>query len=1035
MFLPGDAQLQIAVAAPGAHGFGSGGGAGGGGGGSFVYINTSTPLVVGGGGGGGGNASSGSDAASSNDATKGGGVNSGAGGTGGNGGGGGSSPSGANGGGGGGFASPGTAGSGSGSGGGGGSAPSFAGGNGGSFVGLNGGNGGYGGGGGGTAFSAGGGGGYSGGGGADATSNAGGGGGGSFVAGSYAGAPVQGPTATPGTGTGDGSVTVTLVKAASLIVTTAADTVNAASPQTSLREALIYANSFTDGQNHTITFSNSTDNNAVNFYDGSHRTITVTSGELAIGAKVTVTGPGANMLAISGNNQSRVFNVAVNAVASISGLTITQGKTADGSAASNGGDGGGILVDGTLALSNSVVTRNSTGSGGSSSNPGRGGNGGGVFVGTAGSLTVANSTLSYNSTGSGGPAGGVTASDGAKGGSGGGVFVSGSGTLALLNSTLSDNTTGAGGDGTAGQFTVGGTGGDGGGIASNSSGALTLINCTVSDNSAGSGGSGGSSSGASGDGSGVFAGSGAATLLNTIVAANASNQTIADVAGSFTSAGNNLIGNVGAVTAFNQGGDQTGSSASPLDPQLFPLNYYGGIIPVRALLPTSPAVNAGNDCVTTQTCAPANPAIALTTDQRGRPRVGTVDIGASELPASIVVTKTLDSNGTCTSGVDCSLREAIAQANSTAADEVITFAIPPSDSGCVNGVCTIVLTNGMLVVSPEASGGALLVANASGALDLVISGNNASRIFNLGGNAVFGVEGLTLSNGSAGAINTFGGALTVFSSNITNSVSSGNGGGLVVCGATVVANSTIAGNRAASGGGISVPSIGQCNSYVNTALIIDSTISGNTATAANVATGGIEASGEFRLINSTVTNNTAPSGIASTGGIRYNGGPPPILFNSIIEGNTSSSPDLDGNFNSLGYNLIGNASGATISGTTTGNITNQAAHLAPLGFYGGQTLTHALTSTSPAFNGGTSSGAAAADQRGARRIGQTDIGSFELNNSQTAAAMSQHSPPRRRTPPTASRSSRTTLCTARPLLTRRRPERSRTEFRSRRAMA
>ena len=51
-----------------------------------------------------------------------------------------------------------------------------------------------------------------------------------------------------------------------------------------------------------------------------------------------------------------------------------------------------------------------------------------------------------------------------------------------------------------------------------------------------------------------------------------------------------------------------------------------------ALLSNSPALNAGQNCVTDLTCATNNPAVALTTDQRSaiRPTNSTVDIGAFE---------------------------------------------------------------------------------------------------------------------------------------------------------------------------------------------------------------------------------------------------------------------------------------------------------------------------------------------------------------------------------------------------------------------
>ena len=50
-------------------------------------------------------------------------------------------------------------------------------------------------------------------------------------------------------------------------------------------------------------------------------TITLTSGELGIAKNLTITGPGANQLTISGNNSSRVFYITSGAV-TISALTI-----------------------------------------------------------------------------------------------------------------------------------------------------------------------------------------------------------------------------------------------------------------------------------------------------------------------------------------------------------------------------------------------------------------------------------------------------------------------------------------------------------------------------------------------------------------------------------------------------------------------------------------------------------------------------------------------------------------------------------------
>ncbi|HEX4950980.1 MAG TPA: hypothetical protein VFZ34_30255, partial [Blastocatellia bacterium] len=79
-------------------------------------------------------------------------------------------------------------------------------------------------------------------------------------------------------------------------------------------------------------------------------TITLTSGEIVITQPLTITGPGANVLAISGNNNSRVFNVSVVVPVTITDLTITRGNVA--------GFGGGMRSSGPLTLNNCHFTGN-----------------------------------------------------------------------------------------------------------------------------------------------------------------------------------------------------------------------------------------------------------------------------------------------------------------------------------------------------------------------------------------------------------------------------------------------------------------------------------------------------------------------------------------------------------------------------------------------------------------------------------------------------------------------------------------------------
>jgi hypothetical protein len=67
----------------------------------------------------------------------------------------------------------------------------------------------------------------------------------------------------------------------------------------------------------------------ITFAKGLHGTITLTSGELLVSKSVTISGPGANTLAVSGNGASRVFDIAAGQNVNISGLTIAHGFALD----------------------------------------------------------------------------------------------------------------------------------------------------------------------------------------------------------------------------------------------------------------------------------------------------------------------------------------------------------------------------------------------------------------------------------------------------------------------------------------------------------------------------------------------------------------------------------------------------------------------------------------------------------------------------------------------------------------------------------
>jgi hypothetical protein len=72
----------------------------------------------------------------------------------------------------------------------------------------------------------------------------------------------------------------------------------------------------------------------------------------ATGDSLTITGPGANLLTISGNNATRIFDISSGDTASISGITFTQAVT------------GAISNSGNLTVTNSTFNANTNSSGG-----------------------------------------------------------------------------------------------------------------------------------------------------------------------------------------------------------------------------------------------------------------------------------------------------------------------------------------------------------------------------------------------------------------------------------------------------------------------------------------------------------------------------------------------------------------------------------------------------------------------------------------------------------------------------------------------
>ena len=309
----------------------------------------------------------------------------------------------------------------------------------------------------------------------------------------------------------------------------------------SLREAIASAASVQSGT--VITFDP--------VFFSVPRTIEITTGQLFTTSHLHIAGPGSHLLTIrsaaGSSSISRVFSFGGGAV-EISGVTISGGNPTTA--------GGGILVNaGILTLRSCIISGNSAASFG------------GGIANTNGTISLINSSVYGNrATGNSGGGGGIDSAPG---------------TLNIINSTISGNVKLNGAI-------------NGGGVLS--SGRTTITNSTITNNSTTSGAGGIAVVGTS------------ATVRNTIIAGNLNNTAIPDVVDNtaiLSSGGFNLVGNRGAVTAFNQTGDQTGTGGSPIDPGLVEvIAFKGGSTPVHVPLPSSPAIDKGSNS-------------NITTDQRG----------------------------------------------------------------------------------------------------------------------------------------------------------------------------------------------------------------------------------------------------------------------------------------------------------------------------------------------------------------------------------------------------------------------------------
>ncbi len=304
---------------------------------------------------------------------------------------------------------------------------------------------------------------------------------------------------------------------------------------------------------------------------------------------------------------------------------------------------------------------------------------------------------------------------------------------------------------------------------------------------------------------------------------------------------------------------------------------------------------------------------------------------------------------------------------------VTTAADPDTGAGFQAASATVSLrqairqssTNGYISFAPFLNGqtirllhGEIAITNSvildGGGLPngITISGEGASRIFQIKGGATTAVlYQLTLTKGTGGAI--YGNSAGTL--------------GLNGC--------TLFGNSGSSGGAI-------YNS--NTELYLNQcTLVGNAADEFGGAICNLQDNSPktCTLRNCTVAGNSGGIG----GGLYTQGAV--TLQQCIVAGNSALTPtfhpDVDiaiGPLTALGVNLIGINSGGFPAGTLGGTSQSPLqARLAPLGNYGGPTLTCPPLAGSPAINAAGTVNPGGTDQRGLPRFvgGALDIGAVE----------------------------------------------------------
>jgi CSLREA domain-containing protein len=541
-------------------------------------------------------------------------------------------------------------------------------------------------------------------------------------------------------------------------------------------------------------------------------------------------------------------------------------------------------------------------------------------IATAGALHIIDSTVSYNVAGDG--------SD--PGGRGGGIHVEAGGEAVLVNATVSRNSALPDGDGQPSQ---------GGGI--HTAGSFTMEHVTIAENDATEGG-------------GLYqarSAEGEMAMWNTLFATNFEQS---------------CAGAVGLIEESHNLADDTSCDLGEVgDLQnafavLLPLDDHGGPTDTHALGLGSEAINAA----TKEHCPAA--------DQRLFPRPESMpcDIGAVErrLPP-LVNTHADGDDGTCAREPDdCTLREALRDSEYGSAIvldegeyEVTLGELQLSGARSIFGVsarATRIAAHGGHRVLAVVDGQSLVT-------DVQITGGTAAdgQVFDVGG-------GVLVDEGSA---------LTLFEAAVKGNTAAA-GGGVANRGVLSVASSTIASNDAIREGGTGGGVLTDRGAF---SVLVDSTVSGNTATAMG---GGIaNLGGTFEAIGATIANNEAATGAGVFGSVVEPDGLPmgdTTLVNTVVAANTGDACEWDPDHDLFARHSLDDD--GSCFADTDGNLPGTDARIGALADTFGDTDVHPLLDGSPAIDAGDNHYCGPFDQRGASRVGVCDIGAFEGGGAATA---------------------------------------------------